>query len=382
MKKYFISLTILFYSLFSFAQISETFENQVMVITQTTESNSDDVLINQSLKEMVLSVPTNEKIRVSAYQYNQQRFLNSLQTAKNANADVRVIFNSNQRDDVDQEFVDVLGKSNVKFKVIGDENNHNKFVLFSKVKFPNESSFRTNVVAQTSCNFKKTSRANDMILIDDDKIYNAYLTYWNKISKSKKDGSKWKPRWYDKSFKGTDSRFKCYFFPRKKKSADPEKNDLILEILENVKGPAEIKILMSKWQNDRGLDIAKKIKFLAEDRKCSFEIIVSKHKSSGGSGGYLDANIETLLKGIDNVTLYTYKKDKPSNHSKVIIIDATNYYNGNAQRIIWTGSHIFNENGLTKNSEAMIKCRVPDVYNCYLNYFNKLKRNGIDGLFE
>ena len=356
-------------------------DNRYMIITQNAYGQPKKTTIIDTLVKMIESVPSGSKnrVRVSAYSYKTDKvgnitpFYSALLRAKKKNRNVRIIFNRKLRKDSDvRAFQKKMGDSKkddcIIFNKIGSVNNHNKFVLFAKVKFPGEDFYRTNVVAQTSCNFKGTTRSNDLILIEDKTIYNAYYKYWLALKKS--SGSSYD---VDKVSKGKG--VKCYFFPKKS-------GDTILEILDNIniKKTAKIRVLQSQFEDDRGFRIAQKIVAIAKEPKCTVEIILTKYTKSQGdtktsSGGYLDKRIEKLLKKAKGVKLSIYENGKHTNHSKVLMIDAKDYC-GSSQKLVWTGSHNFNQNSLTNNDEALIKIKSKGVYEYYEQYFTRLQKDG------
>lgn len=341
----------------------KTIDKKFLVVAQTPASNPDEIIC--TLAKMIGDVPEGHanKIRVSAYGYDLNPFFNALVTASASGKNMRIVFNPKLKKDTGViAFANRIldSKEDVKFGKIGKLNNHNKFILFANVKFPNENFYRSNVIAQTSCNFISTRRSNDLILIEDEAIYKAYYEYWLEL---KEDDE----RYYEKTVTSKDGKIKCHFYPRTK--------DNIAEILSNIKGNKETKIyiLQSEFTGIRSKAIVRKIKDLAR-QGCEIKIIATKYEKKEDdqySRGNLWSLIEKRLRKIKGVELKTYKEKVANNHSKILMIDAQNY-EGSPQKVVCTGSHNFSRNSLYNNSEVLLEIKNSGVFEEYEKYFLSL----------
>lgn len=246
---------------------------------------------------------------------------------------------------------------------MGDEINHNKFVLFSHIIFEGESV--RNVVFQSSANFTKKSlkkHQNSVILVDRN-LYKAYLSYWDDLLKfglNEEDNLNYYKTKYGEGFKT-----KAYFFPR-----SGNDNDTIVNILNNVRpdcNECKIKVVMARWTKKR-IEIAQELVTLKQSG-CDIQVIT--RKPDEGSG--VNSEITTILIN-GGIKVMEFPVGQVNIHSKYFLIDS--YYKSGSseykQKIVWTGSHNFTGAALHSNDETLLKIRDTKIYVKFLINFSRL----------
>lgn len=365
--------------------MTEELTNKFEVTTQSIfdcDSKIIDKLIE--LIQNYLDDPT-AKIRVSSYDFEMNNFFTNLSKGK---SDIKIIFEpcAAQDSSILCAYLEVMGDSKARLRRNGKKHNHHKFLLLEN---KNEK-----IVIQTSCNFKITTRSNDLIVVRDEEIYDFYLKRWNKIwnegdsfcDKKRKDlfsneisddtidfDSEFniEVKEFDE-FSNKNNTIKCIFSPIS------EKNDPILNryfLYKRVEPNTSFCILQSQFENKRGELIANRIVKLAKEKNCAFRILATKYKNeSEESGGYLSKQVNNILvEGAnlykDNIQFKIFKKKHKNNHSKLVLMEETN--NQNIKKVL-TGSHNFDKSSLDLNDEALLRINDTSVYSDYITYFNLL----------
>lgn len=243
---------------------------------------------------------------------------------------------------------------------IGDNNNHNKFLLLEEL----ENGDR-NVVWQSSANFTNTQRHlhNTAVIIRGDVgLYEAYRRYWTDMNAGKRDLN------YNRTEECDTAT--VYFSPR-------SDFDTHLKALENVTCTENgiVRFLYPIWTEFRS-EIVDRLEELVEEG-CTVEAIIDEDASTVGP----------LLEraGVDVLEYPRYTHGEGSNpdqitnvHSKTMLIesDFTVGDETERRRLVYTGSQNLSGPGLANNEEVLLEIENDSVYHQFVNDWKRVHDQG------
>lgn len=229
--------------------------------------------------------------------------------------------------------------------------NHNKFFLFSRLSDGSEK-----VVVQSSANLTRHQlrTSNNMVIIRNDAgLYDAYLAYWQDMSRRVQE-----PDYY--RFADGDSGARVYFFPRDAARGAGGEKDTVVEILDEIdpRAGGEIHVAMAYFTGGRPA-VAHKLVELQEEGMMVRAIAAPKN---------LGHRIARILEtgGVELVRMHRV-------HSKYVLIDGR--IGGRRVKQVLTGSHNFTGPALTRNDETLLRLDDPQLYNAYLSNWNDLREH-------
>ena len=245
--------------------------------------------------------------------------------------------------------------------------NHNKFVLFSQLE--TKSGKVENVIFQTSHNFTvdDTKKIQDVVILSQKGLYDAYLAYWNDMKAKAENGMK---DYYYKEYDNPVTGLTACFFPKRRDGATYGA-DNIIEILDAITEPATalIRIGMSDWVASRINIVQKLDELLAQG--ATIEVIVKSKADQEILDGLENLRIKGAYVKIYNLT---YSNQVKINiHSKFMLIRGE--WKGEQCDLLVTGSHNFTTNGLRYNNEALLILKNHnDFFSTYMKVYDDMKK--------
>lgn len=245
--------------------------------------------------------------------------------------------------------------------------NHNKFVLFSQLE--TKSGKVENVIFQTSHNFTvdDTKKIQDVVILSQKGLYDAYLAYWNDMKAKAENGMK---DYYYKEYDNPVTGLTACFFPRRRDGATYGA-DNIIEILDAITEPATalIRIGMSDWVASRINIVQKLDELLAQG--ATIEVIVKSKADQEILDGLENLRIKGAYVKIYNLT---YSNQVKINiHSKFMLIRGE--WKGEQCDLLVTGSHNFTTNALRYNNEALLILKNHnDFFSTYMKVYDDMKK--------
>ncbi len=245
--------------------------------------------------------------------------------------------------------------------------NHNKFVLFSQLE--TKSGKVENVIFQTSHNFTvdDTKKIQDVVILSQKGLYDAYLAYWNDMKAKAENGMK---DYYYKEYDNPVTGLTACFFPKRRDGATYGA-DNIIEILDAITEPATalIRIGMSDWVASRINIVQKLDELLAQG--ATIEVIVKSKADQEILDGLENLRIKGAYVKIYNLT---YSNQVKINiHSKFMLIRGE--WKGEQCDLLVTGSHNFTTNALRYNNEALLILKNHnDFFSTYMKVYDDMKK--------
>lgn len=238
---------------------------------------------------------------------------------------------------------------------IGDNIDHNKFAIFSELSDGSKA-----VVWQSSQNLtghQLTAHNNSVVVRNDAKLFNGYLSYWNDLHEHKENLN------YYTVVDGKDA--KAYFFPR-------ASGDTVLSILDNVrckKDKSTIRVAMAFFVASR-ISVAKKLGAL-EKAGCDVEVLLNPD-SSHISGSV----VSTLRDAGVKVRKFEATGAASIIHSKYLLIDS-NYDGAEVEhrKLVFTGSHNYTAGALRTNDETLIRVDDGAVFDAFEADYARIRKH-------
>ncbi|MGW0807766.1 phospholipase D-like domain-containing protein [Nonomuraea sp. NPDC002799] len=231
---------------------------------------------------------------------------------------------------------------------IGNKGQHNKFYLFSR------AGRASDVVVQSSANLTDLNSStywnNAVVLPGDKRLYAAYAGYFADLAAERKNLD------YNRVVQTRGVRAR--FFPQA--SGDP-----IVDALGDVscRRGTTIRAGMSEWDTYR-IAIPERLRDLAA-QGCTVRIVY----------GIMDEEVKRLLLAEPRVELRTLGDGGalPGRvHSKYLLIDGS-YDGEHDARVVFTGSHNYNETSLRRNDETLLRLTDPSIYRQYVANFERMR---------
>jgi phosphatidylserine/phosphatidylglycerophosphate/cardiolipin synthase-like enzyme len=245
--------------------------------------------------------------------------------------------------------------------------NHNKFVLFSQLE--TRSGKVENVIFQTSHNFTvdDTKKIQDVVILSQKGLYDAYLAYWNDMKAKAGNGMK---DFYYKEYDDPATGLTACFFP-KRRNGVAYGGDNIIEILDGITEPstALIRIGMSDWVASRINIVQKLDELLAQG--ATIEVIAKSKADQEILDGLENLRIKGAYVKIYNLT---YSNQVKINiHSKFMLISGK--WKGEQCNLLVTGSHNFTTNALRYNNEALLILKNHNgFFSTYMKVYDDMKK--------
>lgn len=220
---------------------------------------------------------------------------------------------------------------------------HNKFLLVAE---PGKQS----VVIQSSRNLTPSPRyENALLFFGHNELHGRYERLWTRLAHRDLESP------YDENeITGKEGSVKLYAYPR------GDGDDTVVSILGNINTSKRctVRVAMAFFTKARA-EVADKLREVQADG-CSVAVITDDAKSTADLSG-LNAHRTKDL------------------HSKYLLIDADDYYNGSPNRLVFTGSHNLTGPALHYNDEVMLRVNDAKVYADYVDDFTAMWSDQIDG---
>lgn len=243
---------------------------------------------------------------------------------------------------------------------IGDNNNHNKFLLLEQLDNGDRK-----VVWQSSSNFTNTQRHlhnSSVVIRDDIPLYKAYKSYWEDMATGQQDLN------YNRTESGQIAT--VHFSPR-------SDFDTHLQALENIECTQDstIHFLYSIWTRYRS-EVVDRIGELVEEG-CTVNAIIDQEASTVGP------LLERAGANVLEYPRYTHREgpnpDQITNiHSTSMLIEADVTIDGETKRrrLVYTGSQNLSGPGLVNNDEALLEIEDDDIYRQFVNDWERIYKQG------
>ena len=243
-----------------------------------------------------------------------------------------------------------------------DRQNHNKFALFSELRFDrSDPVVIENVIFQSSANVTRSSsgKHQDSVCYANERIYDFFLERWNAIRA-------WREHHTDisdeekehNSETDGEATVKCYMFP------EIGGQDTVLGILNHIEGDSgRVWVNMCRFTNSRS-EIAER---LVELREAGLDVRVITR--DGTRTSVSQGILNTLRNG--NVTVH---HPSVTFHHKYFLVDAR-YRHGHTVRrrqIVFTGPQNWTGPGHNRNWESMLKIRHEPIFREYEAHFQAM----------
>lgn len=329
-------------------------------------------VIMDKLTSMINATPAGATIYLSIYGFDHSGVIQALKKASDRGVVLHIMIDMSVDDTKLQNpaaisavrgFIKSGSEVVVVTNDINDSSiNHNKFVLFSSLN--TDQGTVSNVVFQTSHNFTTddSKKIQDAVVLKNDGLYNAYMSYWNDIKARASGGMK---DFYYREYNNDAEGITAFFFPKRRNGASYG-DDTIIEILNNITDPATatIRVGMSDWVVSR-INVANKLSDLLT-AGARVEVVV-KNK--------IDDEVQAVLRSMQarGAFIKIYDISKTNIHSKFLLIEGK--YKGEQCNIIATGSHNYTTNALRNNNETLLMLKnYTGLYNSYISYYNEMKK--------
>lgn len=320
--------------------------------------NEIDLTLEDKIIELLEAAEPGSTVRGALYTWSRTRMSNAFIAAHQRGVEIRLIVGS------DFQAVDLLiaglppgnvlkcpGPLGLAGGCHGDRINHNKFFLFPLLADGSEE-----VVVQSSANFTNPQirNNNNMVVIrGDGQLYQAYLKYWQDLSRQFTDLNYYRTV-------STDDGTKVYFFPRNEASGTTGAGDPIVELLDGFAvGPgSSIRIAMAFWSNAR-TEIARRLVSLRA-AGCDVAVIVNPSNTGGDIFNILENG------GIP-VTRFAPV------HSKYLLLN--DLPNRQRRRLVYTGSHNYTGPALRQNDETLLRIVDEVLYEAFLEDWQRMREH-------
>jgi len=240
---------------------------------------------------------------------------------------------------------------------------HMKFFLFSD----------SDTVVHTSSNLSNGQykrHQNLLALKQDEKMYNNYLSYWQRMKRGSWDG--WSSD-TDRAREGDTAGSKAYYFPREK--LDPIAGTLGKLKCPNSDGASDnrnekVWVAASIFHKRKQVTDALNILW---DRGCDVRVIVGDQTVPGTDGEVSDMEWVQNNTHIDprNIkALYDPGGDWNAHHNKLIVTDAE--YEKKPRKAVYAGSHNLGNRSLRHSSDGTLRVANSSVYGYYEQYYKTM----------
>ncbi len=349
--------------------------------------------IRARLIELTDAALPGSTIKVAVYHVWEATVVNALVDARNRGVNVQVLLDESSISDRPantsyRTLAAALGTDRAKGSYIttcpvdrsclgdpkfGKSIMHNKFWLFSAVQGA------TNVVVQTTTNSTPSAHTrffNDALLLPNNPtMYDAYADYFDTMAA--RNWQAWEYRTV------SNGLYKAYFFPRAGNTRD---TDTVHSVLDNVQCTYKDSAGVSRKTSVRvsifkitRLAIAEKLVSLKK-AGCSVSIVYAESDSAKSSGGTRGTWEKLHTSGGPTVRCYNDDRD-PLNpgkklttpyiiHSKYILVDGM--YDGERNKISFTGSGNYTGPALRENDESIVKVDDDAVHDMYKAHFDRV----------
>ncbi|MDW7693483.1 phospholipase D-like domain-containing protein [Flammeovirgaceae bacterium SG7u.111] len=324
-----------------------------------------DPSLFEEISQLINAVPSGETIHVAVFKLNEPLIIRALLQAEKRGVSVNVIIDEGSTsNETNLPTIPMLEEKINTFYAFDNDISkksiiHNKFLICSKIvttkgKIPN-------IILQTSANFQKkdAEKLQDLLIIQNKKIYDGYLKYWKIMEKLGKNNN-----WDSYAFftaSDDKSGYSANFLPLQKKDKS-EKKDVVLDILKQIDNPTKTKIFASITKWDEGRDkVLEKLEQL-QKKGTEMKIIISKLD---------DKEMRELIKdAADEVNVLNKKEARM--HTRYILIDGI--VNGEQTQLILTGSPNLTKRSLRYNFEVLLVLENHEhIFKQYISHFEACK---------
>ncbi|QBI18755.1 hypothetical protein ER308_03780 [Egibacter rhizosphaerae] len=311
-----------------------------------------DEALEHRLRNLLATAPAGAEVHGAFYTFSRTGMADAFIDAVDRGVDVQLLLdNSNVHDDGElwaapQQLVDEIPdrvticnedeRDGRTPGCIGDNINHNKFVLFSELGDGSED-----VVLQSTANptNPQLHEHNATVLVRDDAtLYDGFRTYWDDLATQEID--------LDYGWEVEGDTATAEFFPR----AD---GDPYLEILDDVvcTEDSELRVAASYWSSAR-TEVAERFGELV-DEGCDVAAVVQ-------DADYSEDVVDVLEDG--GVAVTPFDRDaEAAVHLKDLLIESE-FADGEERGVVWTGSHNLNGTSLRQNDEVLLSVEDDDVH--------------------
>lgn len=327
----------------------------------------DDPTLENAMLDLLTKAAPGSSVRVAIYGWNRVNVAQAFVDASKRGVDVRIVLDTGVNKDA-------AGNANGAVQLlaaglpagaltlcargdgscIGDNINHNKFLLFSQLTDGSH-----HVVVQSSANFTKSQLGehnNAVIIRNDKKLYDGYASYFGDLVVHRLNLD------YNRTLEGTHVR--TYVFPR-------AAGDTVVNILDNVrcqKGVSTVRVAMAFFTESRK-DVAEQLVRL-QRKGCDVRIAMRK-----AGDGPVDASIidRFVRAGID---IGLYPSETGNNiHSKYLLVDSPYEGTGGVTRraLVFTGSHNLTGTALRHNDETLARVDDPAVFAAFASNWTTIR---------
>ncbi|WP_353132195.1 phospholipase D-like domain-containing protein [Pseudopedobacter sp.] len=332
-------------------------------------------MILSGLTSLIDATDQGATIHMSIYQINQDDVLEALKRADSRGVNLRLLIDMSRLESqrINPKALNFLRNSNLKNAEIWDINNdvadgainENRFVLFSEIE--TVAGKQQYVVFQASQSFTDADSryAQDAVILSDQSLYEAYLTYWNEL-KARATGGMTSYNYFSEIL--NSGNIEAHFLPYRNNNTAIN-GDLSLDFLNRISNPAtaDIRIAMAYWDNTR-IVILDKLISLAEQGakvelvlKSNLAASLSRFEELESKGGFI-----RMINVNDNTRQLT------NTESRFTLIKGT--FDGVPNsKVVITGTHSFTGNSLKNSNGAIILLKDEGIYSRYFSYFDDLK---------
>lgn len=334
------------------------------------ESNA----ITSRVISLIDATATGAEIYISMYQLNQTAVLEALKRADSRGVNLRILLDMSRVESqrVNPAAFNYLRSAALKNTLLWDTNNditaaalnENKFILFSEVE--TTTGTKQHIVVQTSQNLTDADSryVQDAVILADDELYTAYLTYWNELKTRAVSGM----TGYNYSSSVLDGgKTEAYFFPYRNNGVAIS-GDISVDILNRISNPstAEIRIAMAWWDNSRIAILNKLVQLATQGAKV--ELVLKSNLSATLS---LFEALEAKGATIRMMNVSDNNRMLTNMESRFTLIKGTFDGVSNA-KVVVTGGLSFTGNSLQNSNSAELLLKNDEIYDQYESLFSDL----------
>ncbi len=342
-------------------------------------SHAKQYAIMIKIKQSINAAPAGSTIRMAQYLFDLRVMSNALIRAHKRGVNVQVLIDDGETSKAIKELKAALGRDKTKPSYVfacrrGCMSSvrsvmHAKFYLFSQVGTASNISMLSSANPYTGNTYKSF---NDMeTIVGDAKLYGALNQYFDDMLRDKTN--------YNYYWTTTSGKYTLYFYPRTPApgtSGVPQLSALRKVKCTGVKagyglnGRTTIRVAMwgwTKWRTDIATELWKR-----HNEGCNVYIILNKKRVG-------EKVFRALLKRSSRhgtMRVYDMWYDKNHNgaaelymHQKLMTINGN--FEGRQQKVLWTGSQNFTDEGNRVNNELLVKIadnKTTDAFNKNLNF--------------
>lgn len=333
------------------------------VFSYPTLDGAPDDAHEDTVTELLTQAVPDSEVHFSIFTFTQMNVADAFIDAVERGVDVNILIDESSVEAEATQYLRDHLSDGVTITVdgaIGDNNNHNKFLLLEELENGDRD-----VVWQSSANFTNTQRHlhnTSVIIRGDTGLYEAYRSYWNDMKDDKQN--------LDYNRTETGEAATVYFSPR-------SDVDTHLAALENIECTEDstIRLLYSIWTEHRS-DVVDRIEELVE-QGCTVDVIIDEEASTVGP---------LLERAGANVLEYPhYTPGQGPNpdqiisvHSTTMLIESDFTVAGETERrrLVYTGSQNLSGPGLVNNDEALLEIENDDVYRQFVDDWERVYQQG------